>query len=267
MGQIIPPDPPGPPTPPEECGYWPVYDATYGFHAEFDVCEAWGCDTLCGDWIGGIVILHDSNCESCPYAFYSYVSCSCKWYPYPVDWVNFDCHFVFFGCSDDPGTQPSPPDPSSAEAFVLGIAFGFLPAVKCHATGGHQVVDGKFEPDHFPTAAIRDMVLAHWYDHTNVIVQYDPDLNIVAQYHVSGTLAPGSAADYYLGGEFNDLPSYASSGRTFVIWWDGIDSWIINEQWSGPENPHWKRTDPSIVGDYAPQCGATGTATVAAGPL
>lgn len=58
-------------------------------------------------------------------------------------------------------------------AHILAIDYNFLPPVKCHATGGSQIVEGKFEPDH-KTFENRCFVLAHWYDHTNVIIQFDP---------------------------------------------------------------------------------------------
>lgn len=109
------------------------------------------------------------------------------------------------------------------------------------------------------------MVLAHIIDHTNIIVQYNPDLNFIVAYQVTGTLTPNAAYDYTSDGERNDKPAYSSPLREFIIWWDGIDSWIINEQWAGSDNPHWKRTNPSIIGDYNPYAGASGIATVAAG--
>jgi hypothetical protein len=60
------------------------------------------------------------------------------------------------------------------QAYVLGISYGLLPPVKCHATGGSQVVPGKYEPDHFAGGLVRCMTLAHWYDHTNILIKYTP---------------------------------------------------------------------------------------------
>lgn len=60
------------------------------------------------------------------------------------------------------------------EAQKLAIEYNLLPEVKCHATGGSQIVEGKYEPDHNCGAESRCMVLAHWFDATNVIVKYTP---------------------------------------------------------------------------------------------
>jgi hypothetical protein len=60
------------------------------------------------------------------------------------------------------------------EAHCLARTYNLLPVVKCHATGGHQVVFGMCEPDHNVGAETRCMVLAHWFDHTNILVKYKP---------------------------------------------------------------------------------------------
>lgn len=152
------------------------------------------------------------------------------------------------------------------EAYCLANTYNLVPRRFLPYIGTHNYDTGMYEPDHFPTAESRCMVLAHIIDHTNIIVQYNTGLNISIPYHVTGTLTPDAADNYTGDGEQNEEPAYSSPLREFIIYWDGIDSWIIAEQWSGPDNPHWKRTNPAMAGDYAPCAGATGTATVVAGP-
>lgn len=60
------------------------------------------------------------------------------------------------------------------ESSKLAIDYNLLPAVKCHATGGSQIVEGKYHPGCFPCAEGRYMILAHWFDHSNVTVKYNP---------------------------------------------------------------------------------------------
>lgn len=148
------------------------------------------------------------------------------------------------------------------QAHILAIDYGLLPPAKCHATGGSQVVEGKFEPDHTPLAETRCMVLAHWYDHTNILVQYNPILNYSFPYQVTGVLDPEAAGNYWVESEYNEKTSYVLEGRTFFLWWDGINSWIISDSIGWKEGPYWKRASTIITGAYAPQGGASGTATV-----
>lgn len=152
------------------------------------------------------------------------------------------------------------------EAYCLGIQYALLPAAKCHATGGSQVVEGKYEPDHDQTSNPRCVVLAHWYDHTNVLVRYNTNLNFTIPYHVAGTLTPDAAGDYACESEYEEEFTYVLEDRTFFLWWDGIDSWIISGSVGWKEGPYWSRADPAIAGDYAPYGGAAGIAAVVAGP-
>jgi hypothetical protein len=114
--------------------------------------------------------------------------------------------------------------------------------------------------------AKRYMILAHIIDKSNVLVRYNPDLNLVTPYHVTGTLTPDAAGNYAAESEYKNKFTYVNSGRTYFLWWDGIDSWIISDSVGWKEGAYWSRTDPAIIGEYAPQGGAIGTATVAAGP-
>lgn len=150
------------------------------------------------------------------------------------------------------------------EALILAVGYNLSPPRAVYPARIRLTNTGKYEPDHFPTAELRCMVLAHYNDKTNIIVQYDPLFIDQFPYIVTGTLVPAAAGSYSCESGYNDRPTYVGPLRAFFIWWDGIDSWIINEQVGLIESLYWKRTDPAIIGDYAPYDGAAGTATVAA---
>lgn len=84
-------------------------------------------------------------------------------------------------------------------------------------------------------------------------------------YNVTGTLTPDATCNSIGESEWKDKAYYARTDRLFFIWWDGIDSWIISYCVGWTDKEYWKRTDPNIVGEYAPFNGAIGTATVSLG--
>jgi hypothetical protein len=109
------------------------------------------------------------------------------------------------------------------------------------------------------------MVLAHWYDHTNILVQYDRYMSWGCPYKVSGSLTPDTTGCFSSGVCYAGRPGYANALKTFFIWWDGIDSWFISSSLGETTGPYWKRTATTIIGAYDPYGGSIGTATVAAG--
>jgi len=60
------------------------------------------------------------------------------------------------------------------EAYTLANTYGLNPPRKVGPARLRRTDAGKFEPDHNETAETRCMVLAHWLDKTNIIVQYKP---------------------------------------------------------------------------------------------
>lgn len=60
------------------------------------------------------------------------------------------------------------------EAYCLANTYNLNPPRIISPVRKRQLDAGKYEPDHFEAAETRCMVLAHWKDHTNVIVQYRP---------------------------------------------------------------------------------------------
>ena len=114
--------------------------------------------------------------------------------------------------------------------------------------------------------AKRYMILAHIIDKSNVLVRYNPTLNFSIPYHVTGTITPNAAGNYTCENEYKNKFTYVLEDRTYLLWWDGIDSWIISNSIGWKEGPYWSRTNLTITGAYVPCGGAAGTATVAAGP-
>jgi hypothetical protein len=152
------------------------------------------------------------------------------------------------------------------QANCLAITYNLMPRRNLPYVGNHNYDTGMYEPDHFPEAETRCMVLAHIIDHTNIIIKYNPTLNFTTPCLVTGTLTPDSAGNYWVESEYKDKPSYVLDGRAFFIWWDGIDSWIISNSVGWKEGPYWSRTDPTMAGNYTPCAGAIGTATVVVSP-
>lgn len=60
------------------------------------------------------------------------------------------------------------------EAFCLANTYGLHPPVRISPSRIKRTDTGKFEPDHNVGAETRTMVLAHWLDKTNLLIQYKP---------------------------------------------------------------------------------------------
>ncbi len=57
-------------------------------------------------------------------------------------------------------------------------------------------------------------------------------------------------------------PAFERADEAWWIWWDNIlECWFISEAFDDII-PAWRRNDPNIVGDYQPESGAVGIATV-----
>jgi hypothetical protein len=63
---------------------------------------------------------------------------------------------------------------NDTEAFCLANTYNLVPPRITQPVRSKNLDSGKYEPDHTPEADSRCMVLAHWIDHTNIIVQYEP---------------------------------------------------------------------------------------------
>lgn len=61
------------------------------------------------------------------------------------------------------------------EAFILANTYGFCPPRVPIPDGTEDLDHGKFEPDNFPEAAERWMLLAQPIDHTAILLLYEPD--------------------------------------------------------------------------------------------
>jgi hypothetical protein len=60
------------------------------------------------------------------------------------------------------------------EAYCLASTYNFVPRRYLPYVGTHNYDTGMYEPDHFPAAASRCMILAHIVDHTNILIKYKP---------------------------------------------------------------------------------------------
>jgi len=60
------------------------------------------------------------------------------------------------------------------ESHILAITYAFMPPRKIVPKIDYEVNYGLFEPDNFPGAESRHMVLAQPIDHTNILIKYEP---------------------------------------------------------------------------------------------
>lgn len=103
---------------------------------------------------------------------------------------------------------------------------------------------------------------ANKIDQGCVYIKYEPGLYFATPYRIEGELDPDSTGNYKAESGHYGRPTYFGPERKFFIWWDGRDSWLINEQIGHLDGPYWKRTDPAILGNYDPFADAAGIATV-----
>lgn len=137
-------------------------------------------------------------------------------------------------------------------AYIIAVdPYGFCP-----------IPDTKFEPGVCEEEPLEWKRFAHKDGHTCIYVKFEPGLYFATPYRVEGDLDPDATGKYRAESGYGDKPTYVGPGRKFFIWWDGIDSWLINEQVGHLNGPYWKRTDPAIDGVYNPFAGAVGVATV-----
>jgi hypothetical protein len=158
------------------------------------------------------------------------------------------------------------PYQDAREAFCLANTYGLTPPRAVYPSRIRLTNTGKYEFDYNDVTGTHQLILAHYNDKTNILLEYNPDLNLIIPYHVTGTLSPDAAGNYMAESGYKEKFTYVSPERAFFLWWDGIDSWIISDSIGWKEGPYWLRTDPAIIGVYAPQGGATGIATVVVGP-
>ncbi len=81
-------------------------------------------------------------------------------------------------------------------------------------------------------------------------------------YDVTGELTPDVTGTYNDAGEFNGKRYYQLAGNGWYIHWDGDINWLINDNLGGPGANFWRRSQPTIPGQFFPQDGAVGIATV-----
>ena len=63
---------------------------------------------------------------------------------------------------------------NNRQAYCLASTYGLSPPRAVSPVRRRPIESGKFEPDHAPLAENRCMVIANWFDKTNVLVLYEP---------------------------------------------------------------------------------------------
>ncbi|MBA7482926.1 hypothetical protein ES707_18430 [subsurface metagenome] len=87
-------------------------------------------------------------------------------------------------------------------------------------------------------------------------------------YHVTGTLSPDITGEYIEIGKVDGYTFLVHITKGYFIWfYDEPEQWLIQRPLPfGITLEYWYRADPAITGDYQPGAGATGIATLHAGP-
>jgi len=63
----------------------------------------------------------------------------------------------------------------SAIAFILTNTYNLSPPRKVGPARLRLTDPGKYEPSHDSSAQSRHMVVAHWFDKTNILIRYSPE--------------------------------------------------------------------------------------------
>jgi hypothetical protein len=91
-------------------------------------------------------------------------------------------------------------------------------------------------------------------------------------YVVTGTINPNATGNFHLEGTYNGKPYYARLDHAYFLAWGEYNNratWVISDALPLTAHPLWFRTSTAATPPtttYNPAQGATGTATVAAGP-
>ena len=220
------------------------YTGNYYYSISPDWCGESGCNWLCDILKPGGEAPNPPPANWGP-GHWETVTCFCDNFFDPgYQWTFWHC--VWCWVEDDFTASPS----SLHDIGVIATTDRFAPSASM-----------KWEPFDCLDPTEKILRIADWADASNILFQYNPDSLITPYCYVSGVLVPDAVAWYFPDGETNGKPAYSGPLRAFRIQWDGVDSWILAEQWAGPDNPRWKRTNPSVIGDYTPQSGASGIAT------
>jgi hypothetical protein len=148
------------------------------------------------------------------------------------------------------------------QAYVLSEVLNFAPQPQAWTTGGLQVVEVKYEPDHNEFGLERHMVLAHWFDKTNVIISYSPFYWSLK--YLSGESVTKTELNvcFKPQGEYNGQTYWKGSPSTCYLWYNGIRGWYITTSLGVIGSDYWYRDYPSFDGEYEPYGNKTEKVTV-----
>jgi hypothetical protein len=132
------------------------------------------------------------------------------------------------------------------------------------------------------SASLGDYEHGGWGSITpNIVEDYSPDPPcvgfasvslgehepIVGDYHVTGTITPDATGNYKAAGILLENIYYKHLTKNFYVWFDPPAAWHITDLVGTWDYYAWNRENPGILGDYPPEYGVSGTATVVEGPV
>lgn len=196
------------------------------------------------------------------HCYYSFDFCGCD--AYPENWWGVYCFFTYL---DDDCEEPGPYAPYHENDVPRTLLFEYS---MCDIPGT------KYET--YPVPDSQKRVIAFRNPKASMNIKIKHQALVFLNYDVAGELDPDAAGNYTGESEspFDPLntlpesvkrPSYVGPLREFFLWWNGIDTWFLSDNVGDISNPYWSKVGVPKIGDYNPQNGAVGVATVAIGEL
>lgn len=139
------------------------------------------------------------------------------------------------------------------EAEILAVKYNLNPIP------GREVWEFGNLSGSFKTTRLRNA-----FDHTNCLVQYNPELDSNLPFLATGVLTPDATGEYVSLSGYSLFATYWNEQKGFHLWYRGAAHWTISETIGDISGPYWDRNDNILDGDYAPFNGAIGLLTLTA---
>lgn len=139
------------------------------------------------------------------------------------------------------------------EAEILAIKYNLNPIA-----GGEVWEFGNLS-GRFKTTRLRNI-----QDHTNCLVQYNPELDSNLPFVATGVLTPDASGEFVSLSGHSLFATYWNEEKDFYLWYRGGHHWSISEAVGDISGPYWDLNSDIVDGDYAPLNGAIGVLTLAA---
>lgn len=100
-------------------------------------------------------------------------------------------------------------------------------------------------------------------DKTNILIQYNPELNSNLPFLATGVLTPDSSGEYVSLSGHAQFGSYWNESKNFYLWYRAAAHWTISDTIDDISGPYWDLNSDIVDGNYQPFNGAIGVLTLA----